>query len=64
MEQIFSYGKYVEMPRFLFNCKHCGCEFGAQLEDMHSDRDGNYVVCPCCKKFIDWDFGKIMESYV
>ena len=62
MIQIFSYGKNPEMPRFLFNCKHCGCEFGAQLEDRQSDRDGKYVVCPCCKKFIDWDLGEIIHE--
>lgn len=62
MIQILSYGKNPEMPRILFVCKRCGCEFSAQLEDRQSDKDGKYVICPCCKKFIDWELGEILND--
>jgi DNA-directed RNA polymerase subunit RPC12/RpoP len=62
MIQIFSYGRNLEMPRFLFTCHTCGCEFAAQLEDRQIDRDGRYVVCPCCKKFVDWETGEIIHE--
>lgn len=62
MIQIFSYGKNPEIQRILFNCDRCGCEFGAELEDRQSDKDGKYVICPCCKKFIDWELGEIIHE--
>lgn len=34
-------------------CKSCGCEFAYTIEDLHHDqRDGDYVICPWCKKYI------------
>lgn len=37
-------------------CKNCGCVFMYEPSDVHSDqREGDYVVCPTCKKFIDVD---------
>lgn len=35
-------------------CKNCGCVFMYEPCDIHSDqREGDYVVCPTCKKFIN-----------
>lgn len=35
------------------NCKSCGCEFVYTKDDVHHDqRDGYYVICPWCKRFI------------
>lgn len=37
-----------------FICR-CGCEFIADENDQKKDpRDGDYVVCPTCGKFINW----------
>ena len=34
-------------------CPKCGCVFMYEPCDIHSDqREGDYVVCPTCKKFI------------
>lgn len=38
-----------------FECSYCGCEFFADENDKKVDqRDGDYVVCPTCGKFISW----------
>lgn len=35
-------------------CNNCGCLFMYEQKDIYSDqREGNYVVCPTCKKFIN-----------
>ena len=37
-------------------CENCGCVFMYERSDVHSDqREGCWVVCPTCKKFIDVD---------
>lgn len=37
-------------------CPKCGCVFMYDWSDIHSDqREGDWVVCPTCKKFIDVD---------
>lgn len=34
-------------------CYNCGCEAIYTKEDIHFDqRDGDYVVCPCCGRWI------------
>lgn len=39
-------------------CKNCGCVFMYERSDVHSDqREGDYVVCPTCKKFINVHWG-------
>ena len=38
-------------------CKNCGCVFMYDFRDIHSDqREGDYVICPTCKKFINVDW--------
>lgn len=39
------------------SCKFCGCDFAYTKDDVHHDpRDGDYVICPCCKQFINHDY--------
>ena len=34
-------------------CGYCNCKFEYSKEDIHYDtRDGNYVICPTCEKFL------------
>jgi len=33
-------------------CNNCGCEAEYTLDEVHHDRDGSYVICPCCGAFI------------
>lgn len=33
-------------------CKTCNTQFLFKEADIHNDRDGRYVICPGCKKFI------------
>lgn len=45
-------------------CKQCGCEFAFEQEDIKIDnRDGNYVVCPYCGKFINTDKFNLNNEY-
>ena len=51
--RIIKEGKLPPKERKM-ECNNCGCVFMYEQEDIHSDqRDGNYVVCPTCKKFIN-----------
>lgn len=35
-------------------CDRCNAIFTYTKEDINSDpREGNYVICPCCKTFIN-----------
>ena len=38
---------------FTFVCG-CDCKFLAEESDRKYDRDGDYVICPCCHSWIDW----------
>jgi len=33
-------------------CKSCQTEFKIEPNDIQSDRDGRYVICTLCGKFI------------
>lgn len=33
-------------------CRVCDAQFTYHRDDIQTDRDGQYVVCPCCKSFI------------
>jgi RNase P subunit RPR2 len=37
---------------FKKTCKNCKTIFVYEKKDVKSDRDGQYVVCPLCKNFI------------
>lgn len=44
-------------------CSYCSCEFLYSKEDIHIDqRDGNYVICPTCGKFINVGSGQNLYS--
>lgn len=35
----------------------CGCDFAYTKNDIHHDqRDGDYVICPWCKRFINHNY--------
>lgn len=33
-------------------CHKCKAELEYTFTDIQSDRDGRYIVCPCCQSFI------------
>ncbi len=39
----------IEIPK---TCNSCRTEFTYNRTDVNSDRDGAYVICPCCNKYI------------
>ena len=36
-----------------FTCPTCGCQGTFEPSDLSRDRDGEYIICPECGKFID-----------
>ena len=39
---------------YKMTCWKCGCEALYTSDDIHHDqRDGDYVVCPCCGSFVN-----------
>lgn len=38
--------------QYKMTCAYCGCEALYDSADIHYDRDGAYIICPCCKHFI------------
>ena len=49
--KIIKEGK-TEKQEFRMVCDKCGCEALYTNEDVQRDRDGSYVVCPCCGSFV------------
>ena len=56
--KIIKSGKIPSSDR-QFTCGYCGCVFVADNHnDMCRDPRGDaYVICPTCKKYIDWKNG-------
>lgn len=53
----------VEHKEFAYTCAYCECEFVADKRDKKTDqRDGDYVICPCCGSWIDWNCGKVINK--
>lgn len=49
----------VPAEELRFSCENCRTVFVAARADIKSDyRDGDYVVCPTCKKWLDKKLGK------
>jgi hypothetical protein len=46
--------KRGEIPPTAVNktCGYCNTEFEYEPSDIKSDRDGFYVICPVCNKFL------------
>jgi transcription elongation factor Elf1 len=38
---------------YIKNCPKCNSTLKFTDNDIHHDRDGNYIVCLCCGRFID-----------
>lgn len=48
----------IKPKEWLFACSKCGCEFAANERDRHDNsREGTWVVCPYCNKWISWSKG-------
>lgn len=53
----------IDKREYKFECGRCNCEFAADKNDRHVDqRDGDYVICPCCHAWIDWRMGKLISK--
>lgn len=53
----------IDKREYKFECFLCNCEFAADKNDKHVDqRDGDYVICPCCNAWIDWRMGKLISK--
>ena len=52
--EIIKQGK-VPTIKFKMECSNCGCEAIYTPEEIKHDKDGDYVICPCCKKYISHD---------
>lgn len=53
----------VDYREYEFTCIHCECEFVVDKRDKKIDqRDGDYVICPCCGSWIDWNCGKVINK--
>ena len=56
--RIIKEGK-IPFPIKIFKCFHCECEFEIDKYDIqYEPREGAYVICPCCKAWIDLSRGK------
>lgn len=42
----------IEMKEILESCTGCNTEFAYNASDIKPDRDGAYVNCPRCNRFI------------
>lgn len=46
-------GKIPKNPEIKKTCYNCKTKFSYNSKDVNYDqREGNYVVCPVCKKYI------------
>jgi hypothetical protein len=53
----------IDNREYAFTCGHCECEFIADKRDKKFDqRDGDYVICPCCGSWIDWNLGNFINK--
>lgn len=52
--EIIKQGQKPEEKKTLKTCENCKCEFAYVKSDVKPDqRDGDYVICPCCGKWIN-----------
>lgn len=49
--KILKRGK-IENPLYKITCGHCTSELAYNNTDVKYDRDGDYIVCPVCGKFL------------
>lgn len=45
--------------KYMFTCRVCGCEAKFDESDIKGDRDGQYIVCPQCGRFVS-----IMSDFI
>ena len=56
--EIIKSGIIKDKKERYFTCEYCCCEFVADNKDKQKDRNGSYVICPCCNSYISWECGK------
>jgi transcription elongation factor Elf1 len=44
-----------------FTCRKCGCVAKFDEKDIKQDRDGEYIVCPSCGRFVSTESEYIRE---
>ena len=44
---------YIEKDSTIVICPECKSRLEIMPDDVQTDRDGNYIICPCCHKYID-----------
>ena len=60
--KIIKAGKIPSNERH-FTCGYCKCEFIADPYDVHyNQKEGDFVVCPTCHRYINWVYGINKES--
>lgn len=53
----------IDNREYAFTCGHCECEFVADNRDRKIDqRDDDYVICPCCMSWINWNRGNLINK--
>ena len=61
--RIIKEGKQPDNAEYYVKCKNCDCEFAFKKIDIYPDpRDGDYVMCPTCAKFISPDVARLMDK--
>ena len=50
-----------ERKAYGFVCRKCGCVAKFDETDIKRDRDGDYIVCPSCGRFVSMDSEYIRE---
>lgn len=48
--------KYINNPIYRTECSACGSIIEYTKDEVHTDRDGSYIVCPVCDMFISHIF--------
>lgn len=51
----------IPEKEYILVCRICGCVAKFVQSDIKRDRDGEYIVCPECNRFISTDSDYIRE---
>ncbi len=44
---------YIRKDSIIVICPECKSRLEIESNDVQEDRDGKYIICPCCHKYID-----------
>lgn len=45
--------RYIEKSSKIVICPNCASKLEIEANDIQQDKDGTYIICPCCHKYID-----------